>query len=90
MENLKFSIPGFCRCTNIYHNYSQMVAISSGYYFFLLGFIFTFILGRKHYRFKCVVRLTGETVLSRVSEPELLSKSPWGRFGEEPLKFGED
>jgi hypothetical protein len=67
-----------------------MVAISSGYYFFLLGFIFTFILGRKHYRFKCVVRLTGETVLSRVSEPELLSKSPWGRFGEEPLKFGED
>ena len=36
------------------------------------------------------VRLTGETMLSRVSETELLSKSPWGRFGEEPLKFGED
>jgi hypothetical protein len=31
-----------------------------------------------------------KTVLSRVKRAELFDKSPWGRFGEEPLKFGGD
>jgi hypothetical protein len=29
-------------------------------------------------------------VLSRVKRAELFDKSPWGRFGEEALKFGEN
>ena len=29
-------------------------------------------------------------VLSRVKRAELFDKSPWGRFGEEVLKMGED
>ena len=28
--------------------------------------------------------------MSRLLSAELLSKSPWGRFGEEALKIGED
>ena len=31
-----------------------------------------------------------EMVLSRVKRAELFDKSPWGRFGEEALKIGED
>ena len=28
--------------------------------------------------------------ISTYEKIELFRKSPWGRFGEEPLKFGED
>ena len=31
-----------------------------------------------------------KTVLSRVKRAELFDKSPWGRFGEEALEFGEN
>lgn len=31
-----------------------------------------------------------EIVLSRVKRAELFDKSPWGRFGKEALKFGEN
>jgi len=31
-----------------------------------------------------------KTVLSRVKRAKLFDKSPWGRFGEEVLKMGED
>jgi len=31
-----------------------------------------------------------KTVLSRVKRAKLFDKSPWGRFGEEALKFGEN
>ena len=31
-----------------------------------------------------------EIVLLRVKRAELFDKSPWGRFGEEALEFGEN